>query len=198
MKALIISLLLILVGGGFDGISAAITQRIIHAGDTPLFSDCGVTQTGPMELTVTPCTFTTTGEARIASRLNSVFALTGIGPVAQALREDKAEWHGNRVRAWLRDKQGNIIEKSVTWRLPTVEIIGVTPGETYFLYLIEDVGVTMEVLLIPVSSPRPAGYIHYLAFEFTVPLGTTNLSSVDIEVFTVRPDFPPAKGLFEK
>ena len=177
---------------------AGITERVIYAGNTPLASDCRVTQTGPMELTVAPCSFATTGEARIASRLDSAFALMGVGPIAQALREDKAEWHGNRVRIWLRDKEGNIIEKSVTWRLPTVEIIGVTPGETYFLYLIEDVGVTMEVLLIPVSSPRPAGYIHYLAFEFTVPLGTTDLGGIEIEVFTVRPNFPPVKSLFEK
>ncbi len=181
-------------------VQAAISDRVIYSGDTPLASDCKVVQTGPLELTVAPCSFTTTGQARVFGRVQSMPALIGVGPLATAVREGRAEWMqgGHRIRGWLTDKQGNIIERSVTWRLPTAAIITVTPGDTYFIYLVKKAGVTMETALLPVSSPRPTGYIHYLAFEFTVPLGTTDLSGIEIEVFTVRPDFPPAKGLFEK
>ncbi len=181
-------------------VQAGIVERVIYAGDTPLFSDCSLTQTGPMELTVTPCTFATTGQARIFSRIQSLPAQAGIGALASAVRQGRAEWMhgGQRIRGWLTDKQGNIIEKSATWRLPVTNVITVIPGETYFIYLIKKAGVTMEVALIARSVPKPIGYIHYLAFEFEVPLGTTDLNSIEIEVFTVRPDFPPAKGLFEK
>ena len=200
LKTLIISLLLLSLVGQQGGLSAAVTERVIHAGDTPLFSDCMVTQTGPMELTITPCTFTTTGEARIFSAWQSIRAWIDNGPLAEAISTGRAEWmpDGRRIRGWLTDKQGNIIEKSVTWRLPTAAIITVTPGDTYFIYLVKKAGVTMETALVPVSDSSPVGYIHFLAFEFDVPAGTTDLSSIAIEVFTVRPNFPPAKGLFEK
>ena len=197
-KYFILLLLFVLLGSGTDWISAAMTQRIIHAGDTPLFSDCNITQTGPMELTVTPCTFTTTGEAKIVSRLDSAFALTGLGPVAEALREGKAEWHGNRVRAWLRDKNGNIIERSATYHLPVASLITVPPGDTYFVYLVKNPGLKMEAILLPANAPRPANYVHHLAFEFAVPPGTTNLSGIEIEVFTVLSGSAPTKGMFEK
>ena len=200
LKTLIISLLLLFLGAGGSWVSAAITERVIYAGDTPLTSNCRVTQTGPMELTIAPCTFTTTGEAKIFSIFESIGARLGVGRLANAIVEDRAEMvkDGMRVRGWLTDKQGNIIEKSVTWRLPTAEIITVAPGETYFIYLVKKAGATMETVLLPVSDLSPISYIHYLAFEFTVPLGTTNLGGIEIEVFTVRPDFPPTKGLFEK
>ncbi|KKL25629.1 hypothetical protein LCGC14_2403380 [marine sediment metagenome] len=200
MKKLIISLLLLFLGGVYGVVSAGITERVIYAGDTPLFSDCNITQTGPMELTVAPCTFTTTGEAKIFNIFESIGARLGVGRLAKAITENRAEMmkDGMRVRGWLINKQGNIIERSVTWRLPTTKIIAVIPDETYFIYLVKKVGVTMGTALLPVSSPRPADYIHHLAFEFTVPLGTTNLSGIEIEVFTVKPNFAPAKGLFEK
>lgn len=191
---LLTALLLVDVGP----VAAGITERIIYAGDTPLASDCQLTRTGPMELTVVPCTFTTTGQAKIMSRLDSAFALTGLGSVAQALREDKAEWHGNRVRAWLRDKNGEIIERSITYRLTTSNSMLVPVGGPYFIYLVKKSSLKMEVILLSTRAPRPANYIHILAFEFPVPLGTTNLSGIDMEVFTVKPDFPPAKSLFEK
>ena len=197
MKSVIISLLVLLLLTTSS--QAAITQRVIYAGDTPLASTCQVTQTGPMELTVVPCTFTTTGEARILSRLDSAFALTGIGPVAKALREGKAEWHGNRVRVWLHDKDGKIIERSVTYHLTTTASIIVPPGDTYLVYLVKsNPGLKMDAILRSEAAPRPANHIHPLVFEFTVPMGTTDLSGIDIEVFTVRPGHAPPKDLFQK
>ena len=198
MKKLIISLLFALFLGGVA--HAAITERVIYAGPTPLASDCRVTQTGPMELTVAPCTFTTTGTARIYSILQSLVARSGVGKLAGALREGKAEWTSNglRIRAWLRDKQGDIIERSATWILPVAESVTVIPGNTYFLYLVKKVGVTMEIKLLPVNDPMPTTYVHYIALDFTVPLGTTDLNTVKIEVYTVRPGKRPAKGLFEE
>ena len=198
MKKLIISLLIVLFLGGVA--HAAITERIIYAGPTPLASTCQVTQTGPMELTVAPCTFTTTGWARIYGILQSLVARSGVGELARAVAQGKAEWTSNglRIRGWLRDKQGNIIERSATWRLPSAESVTVTPGNTYFLYLVKKAGVTMEIKLLPVNDPTPTTYVHYLALDFTVPLGTTDLSTVKIEVYTVRRGDRPAKGLFEK
>ena len=200
MRTLIIGFLLLALGGLPEVGSAAIVERVIYAGPTPLASTCRVTQTGPMELTVAPCTFTTTGWARIFGALKSLVARSGVGELARAVAEGKAEWtsDGLRIRGWLRDKQGNIIEKKATWRLPVAESVTVTPGNTYFIYLVKKVGVTMEIKLLPVNDPVPTNYVHYLALDFTVPLGTTDLNTVKIEVYTVRPGPRPAKGLFEK
>ena len=197
-KTQILLLIIALLGASYDGVSAAITQRIIHAGDTPLASTCTVVQTDSMELTVSACSFTTTGEAKIIDRFESVFAALGAGPVAQALRENKAEWYGSRVRVWLRDKQGNIIERSATYILPVANLITVPIGGPYFIYLVKNPGLKMEAILLSTRAPRPTNYVHYLAFEFTVPAGTTDLSGIEIEVFTVLPGFPAPKGLFEK
>ena len=197
MKTLIISLLLLLFGGTAQ---AAITERVIHAGDTPLTNSCTVVQTAPLELTVFPCTFTTTGEAKIFNVIESLLAQTGIGQLAKAIQENKAEWMpgGLRIRAWLRTEFGDVIERSVMWNLPVTSVITFTPGDTYYLYLVKKAGVTMGVIALPVTAPRPAGYIHYLAFEIVVPLGTTDLNSVNIEVFTVKPGHAPTKSLFKK
>lgn len=198
MKTLFLTLALTLL---FESIGfGAVVERVIHSGDTPLFSDCKVTQTGPMELTVAPCTFTTTGEAKVFGVAESLPAMVGIGPLANALREGKAEWMSGslRVRAWLRNGQGNIIERSRTRFLPVAAVTVVPAGNVYFLYLIEKPGPTLGVVLMSTSSPRPLNYIHILAFDFTVPVGTTDLSGIEIEVFTVKPGFPPSKGLFQK
>ncbi len=197
MKTLIISLLLLFLSGIAQ---AAITERIIYAGDTPLTSDCRVTQTGPMKLTVMPCSWTTTGEARILGPIDSLVAATGFGPVAKALREGNAEWHHNRVRVWLRDKQGNIIEKSRRRILSLATTLTITAGKRWAIYLLDGPGVTMIPTLVEWDglSGRPSDMLDYIVLPFLVPLNTIDLNTITIEVFTVRPDFPPAKGLFEK
>lgn len=200
MKKLIIGLIVSFLLGGIPDTSAGITERVIYAGDTPLYSDCTVVQSGPLELTVPPCMFTTTGQAKIFNRLQSLPAMVGAGPLAAAVRDGKAEWmrDGLRIRAWIRDKQGKIIERAVTYQLPVASVITVPPGDTYFIYLVENPGKKMDTVLLPTNAPSPSNYVHYLAFEFTVPLGTINLSGIKIEVFTVRPSFPPARSMFEK
>jgi hypothetical protein len=197
MKTLFLALTLVFM---LDGVGlGAITERIIYAGDTPLINTCTVVQSGPMELTIAPCSFTTTGQAKVFSVLESLPAQVGLGALAKALREGKAEWFkGNRVRAWLRDENGEIIERAKTRRLVVPSVLTVPDGNTYFIYLVEKVGPILEVVLLPITDPRPAEYVHYLAFEFMVPLGTTDLNGIKIEVFTVRPGHTPAKGLFKK
>lgn len=172
---------------------AALVDRVIFAGDTPLASTCTVAQTGPMELTVFPCSFTTTGQARIVSKGR-------VADLPNKIAEGRAEMmpDGKRVRGWLRDRQGNIIEKSKRLFLPTPAVTTVPTGNTYFLYLVEKAGPTLGVVLLSMSDARPEKYVHYLAFEFTVPVGTTNLSSIAIEVFTVKSGFPAPKGIFEQ
>ena len=198
MKILIVALLLLLLGGGTDWVSAGITERVIYAGDTPLASDCQVTQTGFMELTVMPCFWTTTGEAKILGPIASFVAATGIGLVAQALREGKAEWHHNRVRVWFRDKHGNIIERSVTYQVTPKVVLTMVAGQKYVVYMLRGLGQTMNIALMDPADPLPSTFINYLVFAFDVPFGTIDLSTVTLEVFTVRPHFPPAKSLFEK
>ena len=198
MKSIIIALSfwILLVGS----VRAEIVERVVYAVDTPLASDCRVTQTGLMELMVMPCSWTTVGEARVFSVAKSIPAQLGFGPLAGAISQGKAEWmpNGLQVRAWLRDKNGDIVSRSERLSLPISAVITVPAGNTYFIYLVRKAGPIMEAILLPVSAPRPDNYVHILAFEFEVPIGTTDLSEVTIEVFTVRPGKKPKKGLFEK
>lgn len=203
MKAFVVGLLIVLFFGGLpEGISAAITERVIYAGDTPLESDCQVTQTGPMEITVMPCFWTTTGEARILtpSIIEWAAAKLGQGAFGRAIGQNRAEWmpDNKRIRGWLVDSQGNIIERSVTYRLGQLAVLTITAGQKYRAYMVDGPGNTMTIFLMDPIDPLPFGFINYLIFKFDVPAGTTDLSTVTLEVFTVRPDFPPAKGLFEK
>ena len=178
---------------------ANIIPRVIYAGDTPLSSDCVVTQTGPMELTAGPCLWTTTGQARVFGLLESIPALLGLGELGRAVAEGKAELfqRGTRVRAWLRDKQGNIIERSRI-RILAPTVLSISAGGTWVVYMVDGPGVTMTLVLQPKDDPRPAGTLDYLLLPFNVPAGTTDLNTIKIEVFTVRPGLAPARGLFEK
>ena len=193
MKTLVISLLLLFLGGGFDGVSAAITERIIYAGNTPLASDCRVTQTGPMELTVMPCSWTITGEARIVPR-EKVPDLQG----AIARGEVELMPDGKRVRGWLKNKNGSYIRKQATYQVIPKAVLTIVAGQKYVVYMLQGPGQTMNIALMDPEDPRPSTFINYLVFQFVVPAGTTDLGTITLEVFTVRPDFPPAKGLFEK
>lgn len=179
---------------------ADITERVIYAGDTPLFSDCTVIQTALMELTINPCSYKTTGEARVFGVIESLPARVGMGPLGAAIAQGKAEWmpDGARVRVWLRDKDGVIIERAVSYRLPIAKTLSVVAGSQYMIHLVKAGGTTMDVILALGSDPRPANYVHFLTFRFTVPAGTTDLANVQIKVFTVKDGYLPKKGMFEK
>ena len=189
----IVLLFLVAFGWSTDWVSAAITQRIIHAGDTPLASNCQVAQTGPMQLTVSACSWTTTGQAKIVheSKVPNLKNEIAAGRVERMP-------DGVRVRGWLRNAQGNIIEKSRTRFIPAKIILNIVAGETWVAYLVNGPGRTMVVTLQKRGEPRPTGTLDYILFPFVVPAGTTDLSAINIQVFTVLPGFPPAKGIFEK
>lgn len=191
MKTVIVSLAfwLLLVASS----QAGIVERVIYTGDTPLASTCTVTQTGLMELTVSACSFTTTGQARIVAR-EKVSNLPN--EIAAGRVQNMPD--GKRVRGWFRDKDGNIIDKSKTHTRATPVALSITAGDTWVVYLLDGPGVTMDVVLQRWDDPRPANFIGFIVMPFTVPTGTTDLSTITIEVFTVKPDFPPPKGLFER
>ena len=189
----IVLLVALFLGSGTDRVQAALIERAIFAGDTPLLSTCTVTQSGPMELTVAPCSFITTGQSRIVEKSKVKNLPNEIAAGRVEMMSD-----GKRVRGWLRDKAGNIIEKARALFLPVSAVTIIPTGNTYFLYLVEKAGPTLGVVLLSESDPRPVNYVHFLAFAFTVPAGTTDLSGITIEVFTVKPGFPPARGIFER
>ena len=158
MRKLIIGFVffLLLLGGGGAGIYAGITERIIYAGNTPLASDCQVTQTGPMQLTISICSWTTTGQGRIFNTIMSLPAQAGVGSLAEAIRQGNAEWlpGGFRVRGWLTNKQGNIIEKSRIRTLPINTVLNIVAGERWVVYLVDGPGVTMDAVLQKASDPN--------------------------------------------
>ena len=172
---------------------AGIVDRVIYAGDTPLASDCRVTQTGPMELTVMPCSWTITGEARIVPK-EKVPDLKG----AMARGEVEMMPDGKRVRGWLKNRNGSFVRKRQTYRVIPKAVLTITAGQKYVIYMLKGPGQTMNIALMDPEDPRPDTFIDYLIFEFDVPAGTTDLSTIILEVFTVRPNFAPRKGLFEK
>ena len=192
-KTWIIWLILALVGGSSPGVSASITQRIIHAGDTPLASTCVVTQTAPMELTVSKCTFTTTGQAKVvdASKVPSLKNEIAAGRVERMP-------DGKRVRGWLRDKQGNIIDKSKTHVRNVATAVTIPGPGQWVVYLLDGPGINLDVVLQLWEDQRPTNYVEFIVMPFMVPVGTANLNQINLEVFTVLPGFPVPKGLFEK
>ena len=185
---LALALVFLLVGVA----NAVIVERVIYAGDTPLTSNCTVTQTGPMELAVSSCSWTTTGQSKVVAREKVPNLANEIAADRVVMMPD-----GKRVRGWLKDKGGNIIERSRT-RVLAPTVLNIIAGEEWVVYMVDGPGVTMNLILQPWDVKSPGGLIDYLIMPFKVPLGTTDLSVINIEVFTVRPDFPPAKGLFEK
>ena len=177
-----------------------IVDRVIYSGNTPLFSDCRVVQTGPMQLTVPPCTFTTTGRAKIISALEALPAQVGVGRLAKAISENEAEWlpDGLRVRVWIKDEQGDVITRSLTYRLPVANTINIIAGNVYVILLTKAGGITMTAVLTTSWDPNAVDYVHILATEFEVPLGTTDLSNVRIPIFTVKQGQRPLKKWFEQ
>ncbi|KKK79944.1 hypothetical protein LCGC14_2828420 [marine sediment metagenome] len=192
-KTWVVLLFLVLLGGGYDGVSAAITQRIIYAGDTPLASTCAVTQTGPMELTISACSFTTTGRAKIVheSKVSNLQSQITAGRVERMP-------DGKRIRGWIHDKQGNIIEKSKTHVRNVATTVTVPGPGRWVIYLLDGPGINLDVILQLWEDPRPTKYVEYIVMPFVVPVGTTDLNTIDLEIFTVLPGFPAPKGMFEK
>jgi len=170
-----------------------IIQRIIHAGDTPLFSDFTVAQTGPMQLTISGGEFQITGQARVID----------LGKVPNAFFTDgRAELmpDGKRARVWLQDKiTKQIMDKSKRRTVAGQTLINVIAHPTMKkTYQIDLRSPSDTVMLVQVQSwlegqpiPKTSDLTHILAFPFIVPPGTTDLTGIDIEVFTVLTGFPP-------
>jgi len=176
-----------------------IKERKIYAGDTPLFSDFTVNQTGPMELTLSGGDFQITGQAKILekNKVPSVF-----------LTDGRAEMmpDGKRVRVWLQDK----ITKQPTDKSKRRTIVGQTVVNVVAhaiknkAYQVDLRSPSDTVMLVQVQSwledqtrPITSDLTHILVFPFVVMPGTTDLSGIDIEVFTVLPDFPPGSPEWE-
>ncbi|KKM30267.1 hypothetical protein LCGC14_1566230 [marine sediment metagenome] len=174
---------------------ATVVERVIYARNTLLVSDCIVTQTGLMELTVSACSWTTTGLSKVVpkEKVPNLSNEIAVGRVVEMPG-------GKEVRGWLLDKQGNIIEKSRTRGLMSSSVLTITAGKRWAAFLVDGPGITMQVALVewgPGFTPLP-GTLDYIILPFRVPVGTTDLSGIKIEVLTVRPGAGPAKGMFEK
>ena len=172
---------------------AGLVEQDIYAATTLLASTCTVIQTGPMQLTIPPCSWTTTGLSRIVSREK-------VPNLTNEIAAGRVEMTPNgRVRGWLRDKTGNILEKSRTRILPSSVTFNITAG-MWAIYLVDGPGVTMVPTLVAWSnsSKDPAGTLDYLVLPFPVPVGTTDLSGITIEFHVIKPGVRPAKGVFEK
>jgi len=170
-----------------------IKQRIIYSGDTPLFSDFAVTQTDPMQLTISGGDFQITGQAKILEKKKVP---------ADFLADGRAELmpDGKRVRVWLQDKVTKQIKdkskrRTILGQTTVNAVAHPTKSKTYRVDLRSPSDI---VMLVQVQSwledePEPitSDLTHTLVFPFVVPPGTTDLSGIDIEVFTVLPGFPP-------
>ena len=205
MKTLIAGLLFALfLGGGYGGVSAAITKRIIYAEETLLRSNCTVKQTAPMQLTIAACSWTTTGRSKIVNIgiVRAVAARMGVGEVASLIAQDKAQFTpgtlSTRVRGWFLDKDGKVIDRSRTRSVVSPVVLTITSGDLWVVYLVDGPGVTMDVVLQLDREVRPPNTLDYLILPFAVPAGTTDLGGITIEVFTVKPGHAPVKGMFEK
>ena len=176
-------------------IVSEVNRGLIYAGDTPLASTLVVEQTGPLQLGVRAGSFTTTGQARIRSYVPA----NHDAMIAAGRGELLAE--GNRVRGWIQDKTGALVDKAETYTLTSDTVITLTSDPTrpvaYRLDLLGQ-GTTAEVFVrrkvIDVEqypAPPPGRKtLQTLVFEFIVPPGAVNITPIDIYAFVVRPGFP--------
>jgi len=176
-----------------------IVQRSIYAGDTPLFSDFSVAQTGPMQLTISGGTFQITGQARI---------VPGVKVPAEFFNDGRAELlpDGKRARVWLQDRvTKRIKDKSKRRKVTGNTLLNVTAHPNKDKYYKVDLrspsDVVMQVQtknwLADQDEPITNDLTHILIFPFKVVPGTTDLSGIDIEVFTVLPGFPDKSAEWE-
>lgn len=178
-----------------------IKKRIIHAGETPLFSDFTVAQTGPMQLTVSGGSFQITGQARVLPKEKVP---------REFLEDGRAEMmpDGKRVRVWLQDKATKKIEsKSFRRVIVGNTVINIVAHPTKDKNYRIDLESPSDTVMMVSTKSWLAGqldvsygpnYSHFIVLPFVVPSGTTDLSGINIEVFTVLPGFPPKPLAWEK
>ena len=174
-------------------------RGLIYAGDTPLACDIVAEQTGPMQVTVRAGSFTTTGLARIRTydpRAHDALIASGRGELLA---------DGRRVRGWIQNRQGQPIDKSVTYTLAVDQVITLVSDPTrpvaYDVDLVHqgpNAGVHVKRKLVGVEEygTPPAGWkkIHELLFEFLLPPGSMTITPIDIFALTIRPGFPEGIG----
>mgnify|MGYP001570328938 CR=1 FL=1 len=175
---------------------AQITPRTIYAGETPLASTCAVTLVAPLTLRVTPCAFTTTGQARV-QRFNP--------KEHQALLEQgKAERLAadpSKVRVWLQRRDGTT-DTSQTYQLAaSIDVVVMPNALEATQHRILLTTHRARQLAVVAQSTRPGQdypalpakhrLVHILTFHFTVPAAAADLAAVAIPVFTVLSGFPP-------
>tara|TARA_Y100000310_G_C20702209_1_gene830953 strand:- start:919 stop:1455 length:537 start_codon:yes stop_codon:yes gene_type:complete len=176
-----------------------IIHKITYAGDTPLFSDFIVTQTGPMQLTISGGIFQITGQARILDKKK-------IPPAF--FQDGRAELmpDGKRARVWLQNKiTKQIKDKSKRRTIVGNTVVNIVAHSTKDKYYQIDLRSPSDtVMLVDVNSwfsnvrkNITPDLTHTLVFPFLVPVGTTDLSGIDIKCFKVLPGFPPEQPEWE-
>ena len=183
---------------------AGVVQRIIYAGETPLASTCTASLTGPMQITIPACSFTTTGQARVMPMTDSNRA-----QLRDYLSKNMAEKHPDgRIRVWLQKKDGTIHERSRTVTLSVGTVLDIPTPVVNTLYQ-AGLGIKAGVGSVFLQSSIDGGntwtpappmgwnFVHILIFPFLVPSGDFDLSDDPIEVFTVLPGFPAGTGPLE-
>lgn len=185
-------------------LQAGVVQRRIYAGDTPLASTCAASLTGPLQITIPACSFTTTGEARIREYRFSI-----PDNMQQRINAGKAEIITNglihkRVRVWLEKQDGTLQERSRTVTTSTDTVLSITMPlvDTYYRVGLGVNSGVASILLQSSADKRvwapapPAGWrlVHLLIFPFLVPAGDLDLSDNTIQMFTVLPGFPSGTG----
>lgn len=171
-----------------------ITDRIIYAGDTPLFSDFTVAQTGLMELTVSGGQFQITGQAKLVK----------VNKVPPAFFSDgRAEMmpDGERARVWNQDKVTKQIKDKSKRRTivgnTTISVVAhPTKDKRYYIDLESPSDVVMLVqtrfeFVGDIVGAPPVNHTHMVVLPFIVPAGTTDLSGIPIEAIKILPGFPP-------
>ena len=178
-------------------ITSIIWRGLIYAGDTPLALTIIVEQTGPMQLTVRAGSFTSTGQARIRPYTLADDALIAAG-FAESLPDRQ------RVREWIERRDGTL-DKAKTYTLAVEQVINLTSDPlkpvAYDVDLISNgtqtgVLVKRKVVGVEEYSDPPLGWqkVHELLFEFVLPPGCADVTTIDIYALTVKPGFPSGTG----
>ncbi len=177
--------------------NAQIVNRSIYARETSLASTCLAILTGPMQITIPACSFTTTGQARVLSQTDS-----NRDQLEDLLSKNMAEKTSDgRIRVWLQKKDGTVEDRSRTVTLSANVIQTIVPlaADTYYRAALGIEAGMANILWQSSTDQRtwlptpPASWslIHILIFPFLVPAGDTSLFNNRIEVFTVLLGFPP-------
>ena len=176
---------------------ADIVDRVIHAGETPLASSCTVSLTGPMQLTISGCSFTTTGYYHTVPANKAPANVHGL--IASGKAEKLAD---GRIKVWLQNKDGTVFEKSRTIILSSDVAINIPilPEAAWHRITL---GVSASVGSVVAQSwtattrrwlpDPPVGWepIHILMLEFLVPAFQNNLNNITIQAIKILPGFPP-------